>query len=364
MAQRKQLTWTELRVGVFVLAGLFIVMVAIFYVTGGNIWGPKYRLVTYLPEVDDLNAGAVVALDGVPVGNVQGISLTPHPTSRDQSVTLVLRIDKRYQDQIRVDPSDPSKSSTASLVTEGLLGNRYVTITRGLSGIPVQANGVVPGTEEAAVKQMVERGADLMQNLGALTNDIRDVVTQVQKGKGTIGKLLSDPEMYNHLNSAAGRLDTVASNIQAGQGTLGKLVTSDELYTKVNSTIDKADDVIGAVRDQKGTIGKLVYDPSAYDSIKGLAEKGNALLGDVREGKGTLGKLTTDDTLFTNLRDASANVRDATAKMNSNQGTMGKMFTDPALYDNMTGLTGDLRSLVGDFRQNPKRFLHIKIGLF
>jgi phospholipid/cholesterol/gamma-HCH transport system substrate-binding protein len=50
--------------------------------------------------------------------------------------------------------------------------------------------------------------------------------------------------------------------------------------------------------------------------------------------------------------------------MNSNQGTMGKMFTDPALYDNMTGLTGDLRSLVGDFRQNPKKFLHIKVGLF
>lgn len=364
MAQRKQLTWNELRVGVFVLAGLFILMVAIFYVTGGSFLGPKYRLYTYLPEVDGLNTGAPVALDGLEIGNVQSIGLTPHPANRDQSITLVLRIDKRYQDQIRTDPTDPTKSSTASLVTQGLLGDRYVSITRGLSGSVIQANGVIPGTEEAAVKEMVERGADLMQNLGALTDDIRDVVTQVQKGKGTIGKLLNDPEMYDHLNSAAGRLDTVASNIQSGQGTLGKLVASDELYTKVDSTISKADDVFGAVRDQKGTIGKLVYDPSAYDSIKGVAEKGNALLGDVREGKGTLGKLATDDTLFSNLRDASANVRDASAKMNSNQGTAGKIFTDPALYDNMTGLTGDLRLLIGDFRQNPKKFLHIKVTLF
>ena len=54
MAQRKQLTWTELRVGVFVLVGLLIVVVAIFYVTGGGFLGPKYRLVTYLPEVDEL----------------------------------------------------------------------------------------------------------------------------------------------------------------------------------------------------------------------------------------------------------------------------------------------------------------------
>ncbi len=364
MAQRKQLTWTELRVGVFVFAGLIIVMVAIFYVTGGSFLGPKYRVITYLPEVDGLNTGAPVALDGVEVGNVQSISLTPHPASREQSITLVLRIDKKYQDQIRINPSDPSMGSTASLVTQGLLGDRYVSITRGLSGNAVPPNGVIPGTEEAAVKQMVERGADLMENLGALTDDVRDVIKQVQKGKGTIGKLLNDPDMYNHLNSTAAKLDTVASNIQAGQGTLGKLVASDELYTRVNSTLGKADDIIGAVRDQKGTIGKLVYDPSAYDSIKGLAANGDALLSDVRAGKGSLGKLATDDTLYSNLRDASANVRDATAKMNSNQGTMGKIFTDPALYDNMTGLTGDLRGLIGDFRQNPKKFLHIKIGLF
>jgi phospholipid/cholesterol/gamma-HCH transport system substrate-binding protein len=43
---------------------------------------------------------------------------------------------------------------------------------------------------------------------------------------------------------------------------------------------------------------------------------------------------------------------------------MGKMFTDPQLYDNMTGLTGDLRALISDFRSDPKKFLHIKVGLF
>ena len=71
MAQRKQLTWTELRVGIFVLAGLFLVMVAIFYVTGGGFLVPKYRLVTYLPEVDELQTGAPVTLDGIEVGNVE-----------------------------------------------------------------------------------------------------------------------------------------------------------------------------------------------------------------------------------------------------------------------------------------------------
>ncbi len=125
MAQRKQLTWTELRVGLFVLGGLVIVMVAIFYVTGAGFLGPKYRLTTYLPEVDGLNTGAPVALDGLDVGNVQSLSLTPHPLDRIHSITLVLRIDKKYQEQIR------TGLERRELVTQGLLGDRYVTISRG-----------------------------------------------------------------------------------------------------------------------------------------------------------------------------------------------------------------------------------------
>jgi len=358
MAQRKQLTWSELRVGIFVLVGLAILVAGIFYVTAGaGLIGPKYRLLTYLPEVDNLQTGAPVDIDGVEVGNVQSIGLTPHPTDRDHSITLVMRINKKFQDQIRSD-------STASLVTAGLLGNRYVTISRGLTGSVIPSGGVVPGAEEKAIQEVVERSADLMENLSALTSDVRGIVDQIQKGNGTLGKLMNDPALYNHLNDTATKLDGVVASIQQGQGTLGKLVNSDDLYNKVDATAGHLQDVVAAVQDQKGTMGKLIYDPSAYDEIKGVAQKGNALLGDVRAGKGTLGKLATDDALYSNLRDATANVRDATAKLNSNQGTMGKFFTDPAFYDNMTGLTGDMRLLISDFRQNPKKFLHIKLGVF
>jgi phospholipid/cholesterol/gamma-HCH transport system substrate-binding protein len=357
MVQRKQLTWTELRVGLFVLAGLFILAVAIFYVTGAGILGPKYRVITYLPEVDALETGAPVRLNGVAIGNVQSIGLTPHPLDAMHNITLVLRIDKKFQNDIRTD-------STASLITEGLLGNRYVTISRGLVGAVIPPNGVIPGKEETAMTQMVQRGAELMQNLGALTEDLRGIIDQVQNGNGTLGKFMNDPSLYNHLNAAAGKFDTMAESVQQGQGTVGKLIASDDLYNKANSAIGHVDEVVVAVRDQTGTMGKLIYDPSVYDSTKGFVEKGSALLADVRAGKGTLGKLATDDTVFDNLRDASRSFRDASAKMNSNQSTIGKFFTDPAFYDNMTGLSGDLRLMVSDFRQNPKKFLHIKLGIF
>ncbi|HXW17269.1 MAG TPA: MlaD family protein [Candidatus Acidoferrales bacterium] len=357
MAQHKQLSWTELKVGLFVLIGLVIMGAGVFYVTGGGTLGPKYNLTAYLPEVEGLKIGAPVSVSGFEVGTVEAIRLNTKPVDLLHNIQVVMRIDKRYQDSIRTD-------SVASLVTQGLLGDRYVTITRGISGEPLQKGAVVKTTEEKAMQQIVERGVELEENLGTLTDEVNGVVNDLKTGHGTLGKLLKDPELYNHLNSSVAKMDAMISSVQSGQGTLGKLVASDEMYTKVDTTLGHAQDILGAVREQKGTLGKLVYDPAVYQSAHDFLDNGNAAIADARAGKGTLGKLINDDTLFTNLRDASANVRDATAKLNSDKGTAGKFFTDPELYDNLTGVTGDMRKLIGDFRTNPKKFLHVKLAVF
>lgn len=357
MAQSK-LTWAELRVGLFVFVALIILALGVFYVTGAQgFWVPKIRLKTYMAKVDQLQDGAAVTLDGLPIGVVESFALNPSPADKAHNVIVVMRVNKKFQDEIRTD-------STASLATEGLFGNRYVEITRGVTGTVIPKDGVVPGTIAPEMSDVVQRGYDVVQNLGVLQTQISEIVGKVRNGEGTLGKVLNDPTLYNHFNSSAAKIDAMLGTIQQGQGSIGKVVASDELYNKVDSAVGNVNDVLAAVRDQKGTIGKLVYDPAIAENFKGLTDKGNKLFSDIEAGKGSLGKFATDDTAYNNLRDATANVRDATAKLNSNQGTLGKMFSDPALYDNMTGLTGDMRLLISDFRQNPKKFLQIKLGIF
>src|SRR5690349_4917713 len=120
MPQRRQLTWTELRVGVFVLVGLSVLAAGIFYVTGAGPLAPKYRLKTYLPEVSDLADGASVRVDGVEVGNVESIRFLPRTpgktTDRNKNIEVMMRVDRRFQGDILTD-------SVASLRTQGLLGN-------------------------------------------------------------------------------------------------------------------------------------------------------------------------------------------------------------------------------------------------
>src|SRR5215468_8605247 len=250
MAQRRQLTWIELRVGLFVLVALFVLGAGIFYVTGPGFLGPKYRLRTYFPEVAGVSNGAPVRLDGVDIGNVEAIRLVPRKQGRSpeksRNIEIVMRLDKRFQDDILTD-------STAVLVTEGLLGNRYVNIQRGFTGVPLKDNQEVAGTAEKSL-------SDVMASMQGLTVDIHGLITSIQEGKGTIGKLMTDDQAYQHLNSLLARSDQMVARIQNGQGTIGKLVTSDELYGKVNSTIDNVNGVVTDVRSQKGTLGKLLYD--------------------------------------------------------------------------------------------------------
>src|SRR5690349_10936136 len=198
MPQRKQLSWTELRVGLFVLVGLSVLAAGIFYVTGSQILGPKYRLTTYLPEVSGLANGAPVRVDGVEVGNVESIKLLPRSTGKtldkNRNIEVVMRVDRRYQGYILTD-------SIASLVTEGLLGNRYVNITRGITGTPISDSGEIKGAEEEAMKEVVSRSAEVLGNLSALSTDVRELIGGVQQGRGTLGKLLTDEQAYRHLNN-------------------------------------------------------------------------------------------------------------------------------------------------------------------
>ncbi len=361
MAQRKQVTWAQLRVGLLTLVGLFLVMVAILYVTGAGILASKYQLRTFLPEVAGLTIGAPVRLDGIEVGNVDAVRIASRAAGgqldRSRSVEVIMRIDRRYQDDIRTD-------SRASLVTEGLLGNRYVNIVRGVSGKVIPAQGEVPGQEEQAIKQIVERGADLVQNLGQLSKDVRGIVDGVKSGQGSLGLLLTDEGLYNHLNESAARLDQMLTETEEGKNSLGKFVANDELYQRINSAAKRVDDLLAEVQAQKGTLGKFVYDPQLYDKARDFIEKGNAFLADVRAGKGSLGKLATDDQLYNNLRDSAASLKEATDKLNRGQGSAAKVFNDPQLYDNLTALSADLRLLISDFRQNPKKFLRIRFTIF
>lgn len=351
MPARKAITWAELRVGIFVIVTLVLMAVFIFYATGaGRGFARQVQLRTYLPDVSGLKVGAPVRLAGVEIGAVKQVSLSEFRQEPARHTEVVFRVQKRYLSEIRSD-------SQAFITTEGLLGESVLEISRGVSGTPIAEGGTVPGTQKGNIKEIV-------QNVSQITGDVRAVVADIRAGRGTMGKLIYDPSLYNRAYTAVSEFQSLTQRTAAGQGTLGKLVVSEELYNQLRGTATTLDEVARDLRAGKGTLGKLIYDTALYDKADSIVGRADNIVARVERGEGTLGKLIKEEKLHNDISETFANAREITRKANEGQGTIGRAVNDPRAYENFNELTTEMRALLSDFRKNPKKYLRIKLSLF
>ena len=351
MPARKQVTWAELRVGVFVLATLALLATFVFYVTGGGrVFVPQVHYTTYLPDVSGLSAGAPVRLVGVEVGTVLSVGLSEFRDDQSRAAEVHFRINQSDQRDIRSD-------SEAFVTTEGLLGESVLEITRGSTGEPIPDDGVVTGVQRGNIKQIVH-------NVEQITGDVRALIGDVRTGKGTLGMLIEDPSLYNRAHQAVADFQSLTARAAAGEGTLGKLAVSTELYDQLKGTAGTLDEVARDLRSGKGTLGKLIYDTSIHDKADNIVSRADRIVARVESGEGTLGKLVQEDALYDRAHETFANTSEITAKLNRGEGTFGRAVNDPRLYDNMNEFTSEMRALLSDFRKNPKKYLRVKLSLF
>lgn len=350
MPARKAVTWAELRVGVLVLAALAILATFVFVTGEGALLARRVEFKTYLPDVSGLKAGAPVRLAGVEVGSVRRVGLSGFPRQPTRHAEVIFEVREQYRREIRTD-------SEAFITTEGLLGESVLEITRGVSGSPIRPAGEVPGTERGNIKKIV-------QNVDTITDDIRVLLADVRTGKGTMGKLIYDPALYNRAYQAMNQFRSLTQRAAAGEGTLGKLVVSDELYNRFKNTAETIDEVAHDLRAGKGTLGKLIYDTTVYDKADSVVSRADRIVARVEAGEGTLGKLITEDALHKDIQGTFGNAREITRKLNEGEGTLGRAVNDPRLYENINEFTSEMRALLSDFRKNPKKYLRVKFSFF
>jgi ABC-type transporter Mla subunit MlaD len=123
-----------------VLGGMFAAILVVHFWSSGS-FRPHYLLRMYVARAAGVTEGSAVRIDGIDVGSVSAVKSSDAATSPDRSIELILKIEKRYQDRIRSD-------SAAFFLTEGLTGNRYVTITRGFRGSILPPDGEVTAASE------------------------------------------------------------------------------------------------------------------------------------------------------------------------------------------------------------------------
>ncbi|HET9405974.1 MAG TPA: MlaD family protein [Candidatus Sulfotelmatobacter sp.] len=359
MPSQQQLKWSQLRVGTTVVVASVILAVLLFLMSGTTgLFTKRIVLKSYFDNAGGLRVGAPVRLSGVDIGNVVKIRIVNDPIRQLTPVEATMKVSTKYIFSLRND-------SIVSLDTAGVLGETYIDIDSSQAiGRQAHNDDVLPTHVHPDFNEVVRSSQSTLQNMDALLKRLDRIVAFVESGKGSIGKLIYDPTLYDRFAQTVTEFKGIVDQVSRGEGSLGALINKTEAYDKFAATLDKANAVIDDLQQGKGTAGKFLKDPSLYNNANDTVANLKRVTDDINAGKGTLGKLSKDEELARKLNDTISRLSELTAELQAGQGTMGKMFKDETLYNNANQMLTEGRDLVKAIRENPKKYLSIKLHIF
>ncbi len=357
MPSAEKVSWAKLRVGITGIVSLLLLGMLVFLLTGSQSFFAHYTEVyTFMDDSSAMVKGAAVRLNGIEVGKLEKVELSGE-SKPNRVIRLTMSIDDKLLSSIPLD-------SQASIGAENLLGTKYINIKKGKSPNPVKEHGELPSLDTREFQDLVNAAYPTLQSLQNIVTRLDAIVGVVEAGKGTIGKLLVDDELYSRVVRVVAEVEKVAETVANGKGTVGKLLYDEALYNDVRGTVAKLDRIIDELQAGQGTAGKLLKDPAMYDEIRKTTVELRKMAEDLNAGKGTAGKLLKSDELSTNINKLLAKIDVTIDKVNSGQGTLGQLMVNPQLYESMNGTMKEVNGLMKDFRSNPKKFLTIQLKLF
>jgi phospholipid/cholesterol/gamma-HCH transport system substrate-binding protein len=349
MADRtKALTWSELRVGVVVIASLIVLAFTILYIGGGggSPFAPRYDVNALMTDVNGLKPGAPVRLGGVEVGTVTRVDLA----ERGGLVEVGMRLDRKVQSRITTE-------SRASLGSLGLLGEKAVDIEGAAAGVPIEEGGYLPEVAEDPFKGLLTDASDS-------TAHLKRILARMDSGEGTIGKAIRDDELYARMVDVSVRLQGLMTKLESDRGPLGRLVNDEEMSKNLGESMRRIEAVLGRIEEGKGALGVLTKDEAFGRDMKDLVSRFSELLNGLRQGQGTAGRLLKDDALFEKVDRLSGRLDSVLARIEAGEGSAGRLVHDPELYNNLNGVLKDIRQLVADVRREPGKYLRVRVSLF
>lgn len=188
----------KLRLGLFVLGGLIIFVLAIFIIgRQKNLFDPVFKITTTFYNVSGLQVGNNVRFSGINVGTVDKISII-----NDSTVQVDMLIKKSIQEFIKND-------SEVGIGSEGIIGDRLLVISQGSTDAPMVKDG-----EELFSSEPIETDAIISSlevtamNAEIISEELAMIIANINSGKGTLGRLIQDSSIAENLSKTMKNLES------------------------------------------------------------------------------------------------------------------------------------------------------------
>lgn len=270
---------TEAKVGIFVLVSLLILGYMSFRVGQAGFGLKKgYTVSAVFDNVTGLDKAGSVEMAGVPIGKVESIRLT------DGKALVTMRINPDVK--IRGDV-------TAAIKTHGVLGDKYIEITPAATGEYLESGGRIARTEsQADLDKVLSQFSSVMDDIKKVSSSLGNTIGG-DEGQDQIRSILANlrqitenlnrvvkrndekfDQLVDNLKSASKEMDRtfsqladMATDVNQGKGTVGKLLKDKDLADNLNKTLASLQDITNKLNEGKGTLGKLINDEETVNNL-------------------------------------------------------------------------------------------------
>jgi len=300
----------KLELGVFVIIGLLIFIVAIYFIgQRQNIFAKTFSISTNFNNVNGLINGNNVRYSGINVGTVKAITMI-----NDSTINVVMVIEEKMINHIK-------KDAIATIGTDGLVGNMIVNIIPG-DGIngPISTGDVIKSYTKIGTSDMLNTLSVTNENAALLTAKLLKIADAMADSKGTFGMLINDTIVSTNLKQTVKQLRIMSIEASRSMKELNSIISSINFNESIAGTL--LNDSLQSVK-MKNIITNL---EDSSTEIKDVITNMDETITNVKEGEGALNYLSNDAEFVKSLKETIKNINEGTDKFNQNMEALKHNF--------------------------------------
>jgi phospholipid/cholesterol/gamma-HCH transport system substrate-binding protein len=292
---------TELKVGLFVAAGLVLLaLLVLSFSRGLTLFDRTYRLRILLPSAAGLKPTADVMMSGVPIGKATGLELMPDGRSVAINVVILAQYKIRTNAVVHIDAL-------------GFLGDQYLAVSpsTNLQAGYFRDGAVVQGESPFNMQEAVRSVAGLLEQAKQTMTDLDFAINSVNR------TVLSDQSLSN--------VSLTLSNLES-------------MTTLVRTVAQGADDLIHSNTPAVN---------AAVSNLRSFSEKLNLMAANLDRLVAT--NRPAVDEAIQNLRDTSASFKQLAADLEAGKGLAGGLLKDEEMKAQAASLISNANAMTAAF---------------
>jgi phospholipid/cholesterol/gamma-HCH transport system substrate-binding protein len=234
---------------VFVSAGALLFAVGLFMIGDRQMaFSKKFVVYAEFPKITGLQPGAIIRVSGAKAGSVKEILPPKGPIDKFRAR---LEVTESLHPLVRTD-------SVATIQTEGLVGGTFLGISTGTEQAPPAPDGsTIAGRDPFEIADLLDHMRDVVNKVNVTIDDLKGdvqhaiqaIATTVDNANDVITNVGGDVKT---MTTAGARISVdvadISNNIRSGKGTIGKLVNDDELYRRVTAVAHETEQIAANTR--------------------------------------------------------------------------------------------------------------------